>query len=121
MNLFKVKDVTPLSLRSNVVYCFECSSCQAAYVGQTARHLHQRISEHRGVSHITNNEVKSKVHSKIRDHKLTCVNSKIGKENFKILATGNTSLELLVKETLLIQRHRPTLNANIGSYELLLY
>ena len=30
-----------------VVYSFQCDLCDANYVGFTARHLHQRISEHR--------------------------------------------------------------------------
>jgi len=30
-----------------VVYLFKCDLCDANYVGFTARHLHQRISEHR--------------------------------------------------------------------------
>ena len=30
-----------------VVYSFQCDLCDANYVGVTARHLHQRISEHR--------------------------------------------------------------------------
>ncbi|KAL9977480.1 hypothetical protein ACROYT_G014886 [Oculina patagonica] len=30
-----------------VVYLFQCDLCDANYVGFTARHLHQRISEHR--------------------------------------------------------------------------
>ena len=30
-----------------VVYKFQCGSCDASYVGYTARHLHQRIDEHR--------------------------------------------------------------------------
>ena len=29
-----------------VVYSFQCDLCDANYVGFTARHLHQRISEH---------------------------------------------------------------------------
>ena len=30
-----------------VVYSFQCDLCDANYVGFTARHLHQRIREHR--------------------------------------------------------------------------
>ena len=30
-----------------VVYLFQCDLCDANYVGYTARHLHQRIGDHR--------------------------------------------------------------------------
>ena len=30
-----------------VVYLFQCGLCDANHVGYTARHLHQRIGEHR--------------------------------------------------------------------------
>ena len=30
-----------------MVYKFECDLCDADYVGYTARHLHQRINEHK--------------------------------------------------------------------------
>ena len=39
---------------------------------------------------------------------------------FKILASASSELELLVKERLLIDIKRPSLNGNVGSLELLL-
>ena len=59
-NCFRLKDVTPIDLRSLIVYQFTCASCQASYVEQTSRHLRHRIAEHKGVSHLTYNEVKNK-------------------------------------------------------------
>jgi len=53
MTLRKLKTVMPSlkppaekRLRSGVVYKIECASCQAAYVGQTSRHLITRFKEH---------------------------------------------------------------------------
>ena len=51
------KDRIPLNLRSHVVYQFECQCCNALYLGKTCRHLHTRVSEHRGISALTGNPV----------------------------------------------------------------
>ena len=46
--LMSVKANKPPILNTQcVVYLFQCDLCDANYVGYTARHLHQRISEHR--------------------------------------------------------------------------
>ena len=45
----------PIVNRRRVVYSFLCDLCDADYVGYTARHLHQRIVEHK------NSAIKSKV------------------------------------------------------------
>ena len=52
-HLFNFKDRTPKVLRSRVVYSYTCQCCSALYVGQTARHLHTRASEHLGISALT--------------------------------------------------------------------
>ena len=41
------EDKPPLVNDHCVVYHFQCDLCEANYVGFTARHLHQRISEHK--------------------------------------------------------------------------
>ena len=87
-HFFRLKDVTPFEMRSHVVYMYTCASCNASYIGQTTRHIPQRISEHRGVSHLTGKVMKSQVHSSIRDHVLLCRNADCQQQNFKILATG---------------------------------
>ena len=42
----------------------------------------------------------------------------IALDGFRILARGNTDIELLIKESLLIADQRPILNSNISSLEL---
>lgn len=43
----KLKDKTPLTLRSNVVYSIPCKDCNKSYIGQTSRPLKDRISMHK--------------------------------------------------------------------------
>ena len=120
-NFFRIKDSTPFDLQSCVVYQYTCAGCHASYIGQTSRHIKHRIAEHKGVSHLTGNPVKCLVHSSIRDHCLQCSNSSCRTENFTILSRGGSISELLVKERLLIERLKPTLNITCGSYDLLVH
>ena len=119
-NFFQIKDRTPLAMRSSVVYQFTCASCQASYIGQTTRHLHHRVAEHAGVSHLTGRPVKTLVHSSIRDHCRQCEGQDCSLRDFKVLASGSTDIDLLVRERLLIEKLKPALNGNSGSFELLL-
>ena len=64
--------------------------------------------------------MKQQLHSNIRDHSSQCIGSECSARDFKILARGTTELELLVKERLLIDRNKPELNGNCGSFDLLL-
>ena len=44
----KPKEIKPQIVNQQcVVYLFSCDLCDANYVGYTARHLHQRIVEHK--------------------------------------------------------------------------
>lgn len=43
----KLKDKTPLTLRSNVVYRIPCKNCNKSYIGQTSRPIKDRISLHK--------------------------------------------------------------------------
>ena len=45
-NLIDVKDSVPKTLRSNVVYKFNCAGCDSVYVGEISRHLSARVREH---------------------------------------------------------------------------
>ena len=117
---FRIIDVTPHELRSRVVYEYTCPGCHSRYIGQTIRHLRHRVAEHAGISHLTGKPIKPVGHSSIRDHCQQCRGSNCTPQDFKILATGGNSLELLIKERLLIDEKKPLLNGNVGSFELLL-
>ena len=85
-------------LRSGVVYKIECASCQAAYVGQTSRHLITRIKEHRTPS------------SAVAKHMKGC-NASCTLENTSILAsTARGVAHLLTLEALYIEELKPTMN-----------
>lgn len=114
--LFHVKDATPRVLKSNVVYRYSCAGCNAGYIGKTSRHLHVRICEHKGVSCLTGKHFDRPSFSAIREHSMSC--APIALDGFQILARGNTDIELLIKESLLIADQRPILNSNISSLEL---
>ena len=45
-----LKPTVPEMLRSAVVYKIVCPGCDASYVGETSRHLQQRLREHLGKS-----------------------------------------------------------------------
>ena len=59
-SLFRFKDAITEKLRSNVVYTFSCSSCNATYYGKTERHSNVRSSEHIGLSSLTGNRIACK-------------------------------------------------------------
>ena len=74
-----------------VVYLFQCDLCDANYVGYTARHLHQRISEHR--------------YSAIGKHLETQHGNNRTKTDhlFKVLRKCNSKFDCLVYEMLYIR------------------
>ena len=51
---FRYKDRIPDALQSSIVYLYECSRCNATYIGQSKRHLRTKIAEHQGRSFRTN-------------------------------------------------------------------
>ena len=86
-----------------VVYLFQCDLCDANYVGYTARHLHQRISEHR--------------YSAIGKHLETQHGNNRTKTDhlFKVLRKCNSKFDCLVYEMLYIKDIKPFLNTQAAS------
>ena len=84
-----------------VVYLFQCDLCDANYV--TARHLHQRISEHR--------------YSAIGKHLETQHGNNRTKTDhlFKVLRKCNSKFDCLVYEMLYIKDIKPFLNTQAAS------
>ena len=117
---FRFKDRIPLSLRSRIVYKYKCQCCNALYVGETVRHFHKRISEHMGISGSTGKPISKPPFSNIRDHNQSSGHP-ISPNDFYILSPCSSSFELLVRESLLISKLKPLLNANLSSVPLTLY
>ena len=106
---FNLKSQCSKLFESNVVYQFTCSRDEnESYIGETRRHLFQRINEHN--SNNNNNN------SAIFDHMFNCTgcmnNTNIAK-SFKILYKCKRS-NLYSLESIMIRKHRPTLNSKLG-------
>ena len=97
-----VKDTVPRSLRSNVVYKFNCTECNSAYVGETSRHLSTRVREHLCTDKNSNIFKHLKSSNK---YKKACNDS-----CFTILDSVSTYHQLKIMEALHILWERPVLN-----------
>ena len=116
---FQFKDPIPKFLKSHVVYQFKCQCCAALYIEQTRRYLLMRISEHMGVSSLTGKKVSHSSRSSILTHS-TQTNHSISFHDLSILSSCNSPFELLIRESLLINKNKPSLNENITSVPLAL-
>ena len=102
---------------SKVVYKASCWDCQDSYIGKTKRRLHDRKTEHfKGIASTCHASIKSA----IADH-VTATGHNIKWHHFEILAKGRSDTHCKIKETLLIQELKPTLNDNVSSKKLHLY
>ena len=118
-DLFASKDRLLSLVRSNVVYKFTCSCCSATYYGKTSRNPLIRRREHLGINKLGQN-IKSSGPSSIKDH--ICKTGHIATfEDFSILAKIDNAFDLLIYESLLIFRDRPSLNSQQSSIPLALF
>ena len=91
----------------------------ASYVGQTTRHLHTRISEHLGISPITGIQSTNPAVSSILSH-TNASGHPANFDDFQILSSSD-SYELMIHESLLINKYRPNLNVQGSSIPLNLF
>ena len=118
-SFFPFKDKVPKYLRSSVVYLFKCRCCSASYVGQTTRHLHTRISKNLGISPITGKHSTNPAISCILFH-TNASGHPDNFDDFQILFSSD-SYELMIHESLLINKYRPNLNVQGSSIPLNLF
>ena len=117
-SLFPFNDHAHSHVCSSFVYKFTCSNCQVTHYGKTSRHFNVGCREHLGINK-KGSSVKG-ASSAIRDHiKDTGHSSSL--DNFCIIDRTNNELDLLIHESLLIPRHRPTLNFQRSSIPLSLF
>ena len=112
---FSHKDTLETSMRSNVVYGFSCSQCNATYVGETSRHLKTRIAEHRGISVRTSRPL-SNCNSIIFKHSMENSHP-VKPQDFKILGNAN-SHNIRTLESIYIYKNKPNLNRTESSIPL---
>ena len=103
------------SQRSNVIYKVNFWGCADFYIGKTKRRIHHRKSEL--FKALRGNENTSA----ITDHVKVTAGHNIKWDHFEILASGRTDQRCKIKETLLIQELKPSLNVNISSDKLSIY
>ena len=106
----KPKEIKPSIVnRQCVVYKFACDLCDADYVGYTARHLYQRIAEHK--------------YSSIGKHLLEAHGDKnlLNEGQFRVLKKCHGKFDCLVYEMLFIQELKPSLNTQSDSISAKLF
>ena len=117
-SLFAFKDSLPDLMRSSVIYKFSCPRCNlGTYIGCTKRLLKVRIDSHRGVSHRTGCNLKTKENSSVRSHSNLCKHT-ITYNDFKIIAQSPNENHLQILESLLIKQLTPNLNNQTTSVPL---
>ena len=77
------------------------------YVGKTKRHLKKRFFKHHDVSKPT----------AVSSH-MMAFNRSISFDDVKVMATGISDTELLIKESLIITKLEPSFNAYVCSFPL---
>ena len=101
--LMKPKDKDPKDSKSGVIYSYQCPhlDCNEEYIGETSRMLGERRKEH------------IKQPSPIHGHAQTTGHS-IENHNFNIIGRQAST----IKESIYTRVNNPTLNQNIGKYNL---
>ena len=99
------KDQDPKEKKSGVIYQCGTRDCCEEYIRETSRTLGKRYQENlREPSPI-------QVHSQLNGHQLS-------PDNFIIIGREGQDLTRLIKESIYIRVNNPTLNRNIGKFQL---
>ena len=101
------KDKDTILQKSGVIYRFKCgrADCREEYRGESGRTFAERFREH------------MKAPSLIHDHH-TISGHEVSLDNFSIVGRKDQSIARTIKEAILIRVNDPSLNRNIGKYQL---
>ena len=105
--LVSPKDRDKVTNKNSVIYSYTCGSidCGEEYVGESSRTFGERYREHlKAPSPIF-------LHQNSSGHQTTL-------DNFKIIGREDNNLARTIKESMFIRVNNPTLNRNIGKYNL---
>ena len=101
------KDNGTILQKSGVIYRYKCGrvDCEEECIGELGRTFAERFREH------------MRVPSPIHDHHDTTGHD-LSLENFSIMGRDDQSIARSIKEAILIRVNDPSLNRNIGKYQL---
>ena len=101
------KDKDSITKKSSVIYWFKCDkiNCEEEYIGESSRTFGERYKEH------------LKAPSPMFEHQRNTGHT-TSVENFKIIGREGHIMARAVKEAMYIRVNNPTLNSNIGKYNL---
>ena len=101
------KDKDHITKTSGIIYRFKCDrlECEEEYIGETSITFGERFKEH------------MKAPSPIHDHS-NITGHTTSLEKFSIVGRKEQNLSKLIKESMFIRVNNPSLNMNIGKYNL---
>ena len=101
----KNRDTIPQ--KSGVIYRYKCGrvDCEEEYIGESGRTFAERFGEH------------MKALSPTHDH-LNITGHELSLDNFSIVVREDQNIARAIKEAILIRVNYPSLNRNIGKYQL---
>ena len=101
------KDIEPITKQSNIIYWYKCgrTECDDEYIGESARTFGERFREH------------MRVPSPIKEHQNT-TGHEVSLDNFSIVGREDNSTARNIKEAIFIGVNDPSLNRNIGKFQL---
>ena len=105
--LVSPKDKDLMENKSGTIYVFQCGDlvCDEEYIGETSRTFGERFKEHLKEPSPINN------HSYNTGHITT-------QDNFQIIGREDHGIARTIKESIYIRVNNPTLNRNIGKFNL---
>ena len=103
----KPKDQNPKEMKSGVIHSFQCNhiTCNEEYIGETGRILGERYKEHLKQPFPIHAHIQQTGHITTED-------------SFNIIGREDQGQARTTKESIFIRVNDPTLNQNIGKYNL---
>lgn len=111
---FNIKDRTQIKHQNDVIYKIKCpeENCNATYIGETVRRLHERLKDHQGRDKNSN----------VIKHTITHGHKEISIDDITILAENNkTYYNRKILESLFIKKYKPSINSQQNSIPLKLF
>ena len=101
------KDKDPMVNQSGAIYWYQCSDlvCDKEYIGETSRTFGERYKEHL--------KAPSAIH-----HQSSQTGHPTNHNNFQIIGREGHNIARKIKESIYIRVNNPTLNNNIGKFNL---